>query len=191
MRGGLLMACTLTLGVAFAAYAHSEDQYDIKDDDAAAVRFLEMLEPAQARVAVLPPDSPLIANWSNLPARITRFERNGVRAGPPRYAAGRPVRLRIDGAEARGSRLGAQSATAAEGILSDTSRASRFGWSPDNYSLAFFGEPSAGGDWRWQFGGHHMAINVAVTGGSMSMRSDRPMGGSHAAGGGRAQDGGD
>ena len=31
--------------------------------------------------AVLPPDSPLIANWSNLPARITRFERNGVRAG--------------------------------------------------------------------------------------------------------------
>ena len=40
-----------------------------------------MLEPAQARVAVLPPDSPLIANWSNLPARITRFERNGVLAG--------------------------------------------------------------------------------------------------------------
>ena len=65
----------------FAAYAHSEDQHDIEDDDAAAVRFLEMLEPAQARVAVLPPDSPLIANWSNLPARITRFERNGVRAG--------------------------------------------------------------------------------------------------------------
>ena len=60
MRGGLLMACTLTLEVAFAAYAHSEDQHDIEDDDAAAVRFLEMLEPAQARVAVLPPDSPLI-----------------------------------------------------------------------------------------------------------------------------------
>ena len=40
-----------------------------------------MLEPVQARVAVVPPDSPLIANWSNLLARITRFERNGVRAG--------------------------------------------------------------------------------------------------------------
>ena len=81
MRGGLLMACTLTLGVAFAAYADSEDQHEIEAAAAAAVRFLEMLEPAQARVAVLPPDSPRIANWSNLPARITRFERNGVRAG--------------------------------------------------------------------------------------------------------------
>ena len=62
-----------------------------------------------------------------------------------------------------------QGVIAAEGILSDTSRAPRFGWSPDNYWLAFFGEPSADGDWRWQFGGHHLAINVAVTGGSMSM----------------------
>ena len=62
-----------------------------------------------------------------------------------------------------------QGVIAAEGILSDTSRASRFGWSPDNYRLAFFGEPSADGHWRWQFGGHHQAINVAVTGGSMSM----------------------
>ena len=58
---------------------------------------------------------------------------------------------------------------AAEGILSDTPRASRFGWSPDNYWLAFFGEPSADGDWRWQFGGHHLAINVAVIGGAVSM----------------------
>ena len=109
MRGGLLMACTLTLGVACAAYAHSEDQHEIEDAAAAAVRFLEMLEPAQARVAVLPPDSPLIANWSNLPARITRFERNGVWAGDlPDTAAGRPVRRPIGGAEPRGSRLGAR-----------------------------------------------------------------------------------
>ena len=62
-----------------------------------------------------------------------------------------------------------QGVIAAEGILSDTPRASRFGWSPDNYRLAFFGEPSADGDWRWQFGGHHLAINVAVIGGAVSM----------------------
>ena len=78
VKAFVLIACT---GVAFAAYAHPEDQHDIEDDAAAAVRFLEMLEPVQARVAVLPPDSPLISKWSDLPARITRFERNGVRAG--------------------------------------------------------------------------------------------------------------
>ena len=150
-------------------YAHSEDQHEIEAAAAAAVRFLEMLEPAQARVAVLPPASPLIANWSILPARITRFERNGVRAGDLRDTQRAAL---FDFLSAALSREGAdlvQGVIAAEGILSDTSRASRFGWSPDNYWLALFGEPSADGDWRWQFGGHHLAINVAVTGGSMSM----------------------
>ena len=33
------------------------------------------------RAAVLPRDSGLIVNWSNLPAGRTRFERNGVRIG--------------------------------------------------------------------------------------------------------------
>ena len=146
------MACTLTLGVAFAAYADSEDQHEIEDAAAAAVRFLEMLEPAQARVAVLPPDSPRIANWSNLPARITRFERNGVRAGDLRDTQRAAL---FDFLSTALSREGAdlvQGVIAAEGILSDTSPAPRFGWSPDNYWLAFFGEPSADGDWRWQFG---------------------------------------
>ena len=62
-----------------------------------------------------------------------------------------------------------QGVIAAEGILSDTSPAPRLGWSPANYWLAFFGEPSVDGDRRWQFGGHHLAINVAATGGSTSM----------------------
>ena len=124
VKAFVLMACTLTLGVAFAAYAHSEDQHEIEAAAAAAVRFLEMLEPAQARVAVLPPASPLIANWSNLPARITRFERNGVRAGD----LGDTQRAALfDFLSAALSREGGdlvQGVIAAEGILSDTSRAS-------------------------------------------------------------------
>ena len=102
-----------------------------------------MLEPAQARVAVLPPDSPLIASWSNLPARITRFERNGARAGDLRDTQRAAL---FDFLSAALSREGAdlvQGAIAAEGILSDTSRASPFRGSPDNYWLALFGEPSA------------------------------------------------
>ena len=48
---------------------------------AAATRLLRGLDPEQARAAVLPADSRLIVNWSNLPAGRTRFERNGVRIG--------------------------------------------------------------------------------------------------------------
>ena len=58
VKAFVLMACTVTLGVAFAANVHSEDQHEIDAAAAAPVRFLEMLEPAQARVAVLPPASP-------------------------------------------------------------------------------------------------------------------------------------
>ena len=35
----------------------------------------------------------------------------------------------------------------------------------DNYWLAFFGEPSDTNVWGWQFGGHHLAINVTVADG--------------------------
>ena len=118
---------------------------------------------------MLPPDSPLIANWSNLPTRILRFERNGVRVGDLRDTQ---LTALWDFLSAALSPEGVElvlGVIAAEGVLSDAPRTARFGWSPDNYWLAFFGEPSADRDWRWQFGGHHLAINVAVTGGVMSM----------------------
>ena len=153
-----------------AAIADSSAQDEITAAAAAATRFLETLDPAQARVAVLPPDSPLIANWSNLPAGVVRFERNGVRAGDLHDDTQQAALL--DFLAAALSSAGAelvQGVIAAEGVLADSSRASRFGWTSDNYWLAFFGEPSADGDWSWQFGGHHLAINVAVTGGVMSM----------------------
>ena len=52
---------------------------------AAAVRtadaFLRTLRGGQRAAAVLPFDSPLRANWSNLPETVTRFDRNGLRLG--------------------------------------------------------------------------------------------------------------
>ena len=90
---------------------------------------------------------------------------------PRRTRAGRPIRLSGGGAQPRRGAELVRGIIDAEGVLADASRASGFGWHPDNYWLAFFGEPSAGADWSWQFGGHHLdAINVAVTAaGAMSM----------------------
>ena len=147
---------------------------DSTDQDAAAAaaagRLLQGLDPEQARAAVLPADSRLIVNWSNLPAGRTRFERNGVRIGDL-GDSGRAALF--DFLAAALSPAGAElvrGIIAAESVLADAPRASGLGWHPDNYWLAFFGEPSAGADWSWQFGGHHLAINVAVTAaGAMSM----------------------
>ena len=76
-----LLAAGVALWAASAAMADSPGRDEIAAAAAAADRFLSTLDPAQARAAVLPPDSPLIVNWSNLPAGMAGFERNGVRIG--------------------------------------------------------------------------------------------------------------
>ena len=135
---------------------------------AAANRFLGTLDPAQARAAVLPAASPLIGNWSNLPAGMVRFARNGVCAGDLNDVQRATLFDFLAAAlRPRGAEL-VRGVIAAETVLAGNARAARLGWSPDNYWIAFFGEPTAGGDWKWQFGGHHLALNIAVTGGAMS-----------------------
>ena len=169
MRCAILVVGAV-LHVAAIAVAESPAQDAAAGAVAAASRLLQALEPEQARAAVLPADSRLIVNWSNLPAGRTRFERNGVRIGD----LGDSGRAALaDFLAAALSPAGAElvrGIIAAEGVLADAPRASGLGRHPDNYWLAFFSEPSAGADWSWQFGGHHLAINVAVTAaGVMSM----------------------
>ena len=171
----LLLVLIVLLSVTAGAFAD-------RAAAAAANRFLGLLDEAQARVAVLPAASPLIGNWSNLPARMVRFKRNGVRVGDLNAAQRAAlfdflaVALSPQGAEL------VQGVIAAETVLADNNpRATRvqalvqktlarlMSWTPDNYWLAFFGVPAAGGDWSWQFGGHHLALNVALRGGATSM----------------------
>ena len=165
---GVLCAGVL-LSVAGGASAQSSVGGEIMAAAAAANRFLGTLDPAQARIAVLPAASPLIGNWSNLPSGMVRFARNGVRAGDLNDVQRAALSDFLAAAlSPRGAEL-VQGVIAAETVLAGNARASHLGWSPDNYWLAFFGEPVAGGDWSWQFGGHHLALNVALTGGAMSM----------------------
>ena len=170
---GRIRTAILVVGVvlhaATVAVADSPAQGDAAAAAATANRLLQAFDPAQARAAVLPPDSRLIVNWSNLPAGRTRFERNGVRIGDL-GDTGRAALFEFLAAalSPAGAEL-VRGIIAAESALADSPRASRLGWHPDNYWLAFFGEPSADNHWSWQFGGHHLAINVAVTGGAMSM----------------------
>ena len=125
----------------------------------AANALLEALSSEQADAIVLPIDSPLRGNWSNLPSGVTRFERNGLRLGDLT-----PVQLeRAFGflAAALGPH-GYETATrivGADAVLKAFPRAARAGWSDDNYWLAFFGQPTGTGHWGWQFGGHHLGIN--------------------------------
>lgn len=132
---------------------------------AAAVAFRDALSDIQAARLILPIDSPARRNWSNLPAGIVDFERNGLRLGDlqpdqlPAIFAFLGAGLGAHGYDTVGQIV------AAEAVLSESTLASMLKWSATNYWLAFFGEPSADGAWGWQFGGHHLAINASLEGG--------------------------
>ena len=138
---------------------------DVTGSVAAAQAFLSALTAEQRAAAILALDDPARANWSNLPAGIVRFKRNGVRIGDlnadqtaamHRFLA---AALSADGYATVGGVI------EAEAVLAQAPNAARLQWSPDNYWLAFFGEPSADKQWAWQFGGHHLAVNVTVVAG--------------------------
>ena len=135
----------------------------------AAADFLVLLDARQREAAVLPYDSDLITNWSNLPAGILRLERNGVRIGDLDEEQRTALRDFLATAMSPYGYETVTAVVAAEGVLEESARARRLGWSADNYWLAFFGEPSATNPWRWQFGGHHLALNMGVRDGRISM----------------------
>ncbi len=153
----------------------------------AALAFLDTLSPTQRAKAVLSFDDPRRSNWSNLPPGLFN-DRNGVRLGDlsetQAEAAHRflATALSADGYATTMAVVGAEDALAADSLVGG------FYWSSGNYWLAFFGEPvnvvqgatGEGGEgieadsppaaaardepWGWQFGGHHLAINMSVVG---------------------------
>ncbi len=161
----LLLAGTIPAGSSHGASSEQE----ATTAAAAANQFLATLDQAGREEALLPPDSPLKSNWSNLPAGILDFERNGARVGDMTAEQRTAMHAFLSTAMSRYGAELVEGVMAAEGILSQSPRAARFDWSSDNYWLAFFGEPSTENDWSWQFGGHHLAINVAVRDGVFSM----------------------
>ena len=125
----------------------------------AANALLAELSTEQANAIVLPVDSPLRDNWSNLPSGVMSFERNGLRLGDLTSVQ---LERAFDFLAAALGPHGYETATrivGADAVLEQSPRAARAGWSDDNYWLAFFGQPTSTGHWGWQFGGHHLAIN--------------------------------
>ena len=132
---------------------------------AAAQAFLDALSPAQRAEAVFDFDDPRRSRWSNLPPFLFD-DRNGVALGDldaaqveaaHRFLA---TALSAEGYATTMAVLGAEDQLAANALTG------RLLWSSGNYWLAFFGEPSDTREapWGWQFGGHHLAINMTVAG---------------------------
>ena len=130
---------------------------------AAAQVFLEGLSEEQRAEAVYAFDDPKRSNWSNLPAEMSR--RNGVRIGDLDAAQQAALHNFLTTALSPEGYDMAMGTVGAEDALREALWARILRWSSDNYFLAFFGEPALGSAWGWQFGGHHLGVNVSVVGG--------------------------
>ena len=140
----------------------------LADTDAvviAANSFLDALDAGQRAAAVYPFDSELRPNWSNLPAGPLRFDRNGVRTGDINADQTTLLHNFLRAALSQHGYDTVVGIVGADGVLAQSAGGRNPGWSEDNYWLAFFGEPSDTNPWGWQFGGHHLAVNVTIVNG--------------------------
>ena len=119
-------------------------------DDAAKAQFMFELNAANR------------AAWSNLPAGIV--DRTGISIAE---LSDEQRGLLFEFLASSLGQEGYESVAeviAAEAFLSTDKRAARLKWNPENYWLSFYGTPSADKPWGWQFGGHHLGLNLSIEG---------------------------
>ena len=100
------------------------------------------------------------SEWSNLPAGIV--ERVGLSVGDMSEVQ---RKLLFDFLASSLSKEGYENVMnimAAEAFLSQDKRAKRLKWAPENYFISIYGQPSATSSWGWQFGGHHLGLNLSI-----------------------------
>jgi len=136
---------------------------------ATADEFIGMLSDGQRAKAMYALDDARRPNWSNLPAGILDFERNGIRLSELNDAQVRAAfRFLASALSAEGYKTVVEIVGADE-VLSHSPRAAHFAWTDENYWLAFFGAPSKSAKWGWQFGGHHLGVNLTLADGRIYM----------------------
>ena len=126
----------------------------------AAEDFLSTLSRKQHGAIVFERDADERAGWSNLPAGIVT--RAGLRLGD---LSDKQIEALFTFLSASLSEKGYYTVAetlAAEAVLSADRKAEQLQWAPENYWLSFYGTPSATDPWGWQFGGHHLGINMAI-----------------------------
>lgn len=128
----------------------------------AAKAFIAELSEGRREAAVLELGDSRRSNWSNLPPGSVRFERNGVRIGDLDLEQIDAMHHFLATALSPEGYRVVLGIVRAEDALAESRGGDRSRFSADNYWLAFFGEPSESAPWGWQFGGHHLAVNVTV-----------------------------
>jgi len=133
----------------------------------AANAFLKSVDEKQREKAMFSfTDDDQRDNWSNLP--VGNVPRGGLRWGDldatQKAAAMEMLKAALS---ENGVQQVVDNMNGDEYLKLNSRRQTSFG--SDEYFISFLGEPSTTSGWMFQFGGHHLAINITVVGDQMTM----------------------
>lgn len=112
------------------------------------------------------------SSWSNLPAPL--FDaRRGIKFGDLTADQRAKALAVVKAVTSEQGYTQVEGIMAADDYLGKNSTGSGPGgqaleWTSDAYRLAIYGEPNADGMWLVQFGGHHLAMHLAISGGKVT-----------------------
>jgi len=190
-RFASVLAAVVAAGAVMTGLAQQAARSQAPAIDAPAEATARIVAAAQAVLATLddtgratvqfPLEGPQTTRWSNLPSPM--FERRGLRLAdltePQRAAVMKLIATAL-------SRDGYQKVLnimeGDEALRQNGGGRGRGGpggrggpaFGRDQYYLAFLGTPSTTQQWRLQYGGHHLAINLTLGGSQASMTPSLP-----------------
>lgn len=135
----------------------------------AAHDFIRTFDDSQKAKLIFAWDSEERKKWSNLPAKIVKRAGFNFKQMTKNQRELFFVFLASSVGEQGYDRVA--KTMAAEGFLSTDPKAERFGWAPENYWVSFYGDVKGAGKWGWQFGGHHLGINMSYDKGKTTSMS--------------------
>jgi hypothetical protein len=130
---------------------------------AATEAFLTTLDDAQREQVSFEFDDELkSSNWSNLPTGI--FERSGVRFGAMTEEQRQAVMAMLQAALSEEGYQKTVGIMVGDQALANEGGGGDLQFGINEYYITIFGTPSETEPWMLQFGGHHLALNVTVSG---------------------------
>ncbi|MEU5888969.1 DUF3500 domain-containing protein [Streptomyces sp. NPDC047461] len=154
-RGG-----TDTTSVAYSAEATAASE-----TLSAVNAFLATLSSTQQSTVQASRSQSNLSQWSNLPDGL--FTRAGLRMDTLSSTQQSAVLAILQAALSDEGYEQVTGITTADGVLHDTTGSDDYG--SDHYWIRILGTPSSTGQWTVQYGGHHLAVNITLTGDTMTL----------------------
>jgi uncharacterized protein DUF3500 len=130
---------------------------------AATEAFLATLDDTQRQQVSFAFDDELkSSNWSNLPTGI--FERSGVRFGDMTEEQRQAAMAMLQAALSEEGYEQTIGTMVSDEVLANEGGGGDLQFGIDEYFVTLFGTPSETEPWMLQFGGHHLALNLTVSG---------------------------